>query len=70
MAVLMEGLADKSYQARHTAMQALGEMGEEAKMAVPALLSLLEREGEFVRKDVLAALRNIDPEAAAQAENC
>ena len=34
----------------------------------PSLLGLLRRKGRGVRRDVLAALRKIDPEAAANAE--
>jgi HEAT repeat protein len=45
----------------------LGEMGPEAKPAVPALLTLLRDESRRVQKTAAESLKKIDAKAAAQA---
>jgi HEAT repeat protein len=50
-----------------TTISVLGEFGEQAKPAVPALVQLLNSERENVRLEATNALKQIDPEAAAKA---
>lgn len=47
-----------------TAAEALGNIGPDAKNAVPALMKLLANEDERMRAYSIDALKKIDPEAA------
>jgi HEAT repeat protein len=67
-AALAESLKDPAYaRVRWQAAAALGEMGSEAKTAVPALRQALKDHSSVVRTAAAAALRKVDPEAAAEA---
>lgn len=59
---LVGKLSDKSYQS--LLVEVLGEMGAEAKSAVPALIELLGSENADLRREVYIALAAIGPEAA------
>jgi HEAT repeat protein len=65
--VLAASLSDANGNIRVTAAAALGDYGSEARQAVPALELLLNDPSELVRSSTTAALRKIDPEAAAKA---
>ncbi len=66
--VLIEALSDKRPEVRRDAADVLGDLGSGAKSAVPALLRLIGDSNEEVRASSMDALQNIDPEAAARAE--
>jgi HEAT repeat protein len=66
-AVLIGNLHDKSASIRAGAATALGEMGAPVKVVVPELVKALKDEDETVRKRAGAALKKIDPKAAADA---
>jgi hypothetical protein len=65
--ILVAGLDDPNLRA--LAAHALGEYGPEARAAVPALLRMLatNNSASLVRNVAAAALKAIDPEAAARA---
>jgi HEAT repeat protein len=50
-----------------TTITVLGEFGESAKPAVPALLRYLNNTDQYIRYVTTNALKQIDPEAAAKA---
>jgi len=49
------------------AAMALGDLGENARSAVPALLVATQDREPFIRKAAQDALKNIDPQEAARA---
>ena len=57
-------LGDGETQGSSAAMDALGEMGSEAKAAVPALIKALKTTAPSLRRHALAALGQIGPDAA------
>ena len=60
------GLLESDYpHVRLSAARALGEIGSEAKAAVPGLIRLLEERDEFIRSAAASSLGNIGPEAAS-----
>ena len=61
VASLTEKLGDKSPAVRAQAAQALGEMGEPAKAAAPALLELLKDTDATVRRQAVKALVELRP---------
>src|SRR5205823_1749196 len=61
------GLESENAGVRKRAAQVLGEFGAGAKAAVPALLQALRDRENTVREAAAAALRRIDPQAAAKA---
>jgi hypothetical protein len=63
---LLRMLREKE-KGRLVAIFALGQSGTRAKAAVPALTALLGDESPRVREYAAAALKRIDPEAAAEA---
>jgi hypothetical protein len=60
---LIDALKDKDENVRRYAMQALGNIGLEAKLAVPILVEALNVEYAWVRKNAAETLGNIGPEA-------
>jgi HEAT repeat protein len=56
-------MADVDANVRGYAAQALGHVGPDAKMAVPALINLLRDPWEGARLSSCATLRQIGPEA-------
>jgi HEAT repeat protein/S1-C subfamily serine protease len=56
---LVKGLESQDPRTRTRAAEALGEMGEGAKNAIPALLKLLVDPDDFTRRTALAALNKI-----------
>jgi HEAT repeat protein len=50
-----------------TTIFALGQFGEQAKPAVPALLQFLNDDNQYVRSEATNSLQKIDPKAAAKA---
>ena len=62
---LREMLKDKDPNIRRNAAQALGNVGPEAKAAVPALTETLKDKDDFVCQCAAYALGNIGPEAKA-----
>ncbi|MDB6067251.1 MAG: repeat protein [Pedosphaera sp.] len=64
---LINCLSNKSAFFRSEIAAELGGLGVDAKPAVPALVALLKDADPMVRKDAEAALKQIDPEAAAKA---
>jgi HEAT repeat protein len=61
-------LRDRNPDLRYRAAVALGNMGAEARAAVPALLRLFQDDrSEVVREEAAAALKRIDPAAAKKA---
>jgi hypothetical protein len=67
--ILVAGLDDPNLCARSNAAHALGKYGPEARAAVPALLRMLATSNSagLVHDVAAAALKAIDPEAAAKA---
>jgi HEAT repeat protein len=65
--VLIRCLADTSIDVQSEAATGLGNFGENAKLAVPALVVLLQNPNQEVMNHARAALLRIDPEAAAKA---
>jgi HEAT repeat protein len=66
--VVINALHDADPRTRYFAIGALGELGPNAKAALPALTELLNTSSnEWLRAQVGSALFNIDPEAAAKA---
>jgi hypothetical protein len=66
--VLIEALFDRDGRGQPDVVEALGEFGPRSKAAVPALLKLREdRSSKEIMRAVPAALKRIDPEAAAKA---
>jgi eukaryotic-like serine/threonine-protein kinase len=61
---LMAGLEDRDASARWKAAEALGNMGGQARAAVPALITLLGDQQEVVRWRTAEALGKIGPDAA------
>ena len=59
---LIEALSDKDPQVRSATAQTLGQIGEAAKSAVPALKGSLNDGNEFVRAKAEEALKKIEPE--------
>jgi HEAT repeat protein len=66
MAALMRGLVAKDVAVRLSALRVLGNMGPEARDAVPALLSAAQDSDNLVRGEAVRALQRVDPEAAAK----
>ncbi len=65
---LIEGAVDSLGRGQPDVVEALGDYGAEAKAAVPVLIKLLkDRSSKDIRTAVPAALKKIDPEAAAAA---
>jgi eukaryotic-like serine/threonine-protein kinase len=60
---LMAGLEDRDANARWKAAEALGNMGGQARAAVPALINLLGDQQEVVRWRTAEALGKIGPDA-------
>jgi hypothetical protein len=65
--VLISCLADTSIDVQQAAAEGLGNFGENAKPAVPALVVLLQNPNPSVIGLARVALLRIDPEAAARA---
>lgn len=65
IAQLMKNLEDKDAQVRTRAAVALGEVGTDAKMAVPSLVKALRESDEGTRRFVAEALDKIGPPAKA-----
>lgn len=65
--VLVEMLRDSDAQLHAFAATALGEFGNNGKPAVAPLIELLSEGNQDARKAATNALKQIDPEAAAQA---
>jgi hypothetical protein len=63
---LVAHLKDEVPAVRRAAAEALGQIGPEAKAAVPALRDALRDEDGGVRRLAAAALEKIDPEAAPE----
>jgi serine/threonine protein kinase/HEAT repeat protein len=61
---LMAGLEDRDANARWKAAEALGNLGGQARAAVPALIELLGDQQEVVRWRTAEALGKIGPDAA------
>ena len=57
---LIQALQDKSSNVRLTAAEALGNIGQGAKDAVPALIQALQDESSNVRRHATEALGNIN----------
>jgi HEAT repeat protein len=67
--VLIESLNDPYYLVRMGVVKTLGQLGSEAKPAVPALTRLLEETSdEQLRRALVRALQNIEPGNARQTE--
>jgi HEAT repeat protein len=67
--VLIESLGDPYYMVRMGIVKTLGQLGAEAKPAVPALTRLLEETSdEPLRRALVHTLQNIEPGSAPQAE--
>jgi hypothetical protein len=67
--VLIESLDDPYYLVRMGVVKTLGQLGAEAKAAVPALTRLLEEANdEPLRRALVQALLNIEPSNARQVE--
>jgi HEAT repeat protein len=66
-AVLIGNLHDKNAGIRAGAATALGELGAQAKGAVPELTQALKDNDESVRRHAAAALMKVDPAAAVSA---
>src|SRR5207245_2950920 len=60
---LIGALSAKNISVRHAATHALGQIGPEAKAAVPALTKLLSEKDSGVRQAAVRALGQIGPEA-------
>ena len=60
---LIEALKDEDWCVRYFAAIALGDIGPEAKKAVPALIEALKDEDENVRGNAAIALGKIGPDA-------
>ncbi len=65
--LLISGLQSRRPDSKWGCAVALGQMGWEARSAVPYLLELLKDRDAMVRHDAAQALEQIDPKAAAQA---
>jgi HEAT repeat protein len=63
VSILIRVLDDKRPDIRETAAQALGNMGDKAREAIPALKARLKDDNEAVRKKAAEALQMIDPTA-------
>jgi HEAT repeat protein len=57
---------DKDFLAQRRVVGFVGELGNKAKPAVPALIKVMEKEVDSFRPHVIAAIQKIDPEAAAK----
>ena len=64
---LKDALNNKSGLTRYWAINALGEIGPQAKDAVPALIEQLKDDNEQRRTSAGFALEKIDPDAAKKA---
>jgi len=60
-------LKDKELEVREASALSLGAIGTETKEIIPALKELIRDEDIFVSNAAAAALRKIDPAAAAEA---
>jgi hypothetical protein len=60
-----KAIKDKEEDVRGAAATALGQIGPDAKRAVPDLIALLKDERKPVRTQAIRALEKIDPETAA-----
>jgi HEAT repeat protein len=69
LTTLIQGLQHEEELLRWMAADTLGEMGDEAREAVPALLALWQsqKDAPLVRMSIGLALERIDPDAAARA---
>jgi hypothetical protein len=47
-------------------LEFVGALGTKAKPAVPALIQVMEKEVDWFRPHVIAAIKEIDPDAAAK----
>ena len=66
--LLIGCLVDREGRGRPDVVEALGEFGPKARAAVPVLIKLLaDRSSKDIAAAVPIALKNIDPDAAAQA---
>lgn len=65
--LFVDGLQAKRDDLRWACALSLGELGADARPAVPALLAALNDKMPKVRHDAAQALQQIDPDAAAQA---
>jgi len=67
--VLIESVNDPYYLVRMGVVKALGQLGSEAKPAVPALVQLLEETSDDqLRRAVIHTLQNIEPGSDQQVE--
>src|SRR5439155_25603336 len=67
--VLIESLNDPYYLVRMGVVKTLGQLGSEAKPAVPALTRLLgETSDEPLRRALVHALQNVEPGNTRQVE--
>lgn len=64
MPALLRQLAGSNPFYQRQAIRYLGEIGPEAKAAVPALVTLTRSDDKFTRQTAIAALKGIDPRAA------
>ena len=64
---MIKKLEDEDWSVRRNAAIALGEIGEPAKEAVPALIKALDDKNEFVRGDAVDALKKIGTPEAMEA---
>jgi HEAT repeat protein len=64
--VIMERVNDNDQLVCCKALMILGDIGSEAKAAVPAILRALRDEDGLIRINACNALRKIDPEAVAE----
>ena len=64
---LLEALKKGPKADRNMILITLGEMGDKAKDAVPAVVASLQDDDEYVRAAAAEALKKLDPEAARKA---
>jgi HEAT repeat protein len=70
MPILVEdinGIGGRDRNFSSTAAEALADWGPRARAAVPAILNAIQKESGYEQKRLIAALKKIDPAAAAQA---
>jgi HEAT repeat protein len=65
--ILISNLSDPLASVRLASIRVLGSFSEKAKAAVPALLKAYATENSTLSREAAAALKKIDPEAAAVA---
>ncbi len=59
---LMKGLTNASFRVQLDSLEALGEFGDAARLAVPRLLKLLDDPDQLIREGAEGALEKIAPE--------